>query len=75
MIKARVVLNNFEVKHLLVDIAQSDGKKTALDKSRILAESLKRFAGNEQVLDVLKTKTQARIMLSDKPKMKIMIDQ
>lgn len=54
MVKARIVLKNFDVKHVLVGIAEADGKKTALDKS------LTRFTGgNERALEVLKAKTQA----------------
>lgn len=60
MVKARLVMADFEVKNILVDIAATNGKKTALDKSHMLAASLQKLAnGDEKVLNVFKCKTQA----------------
>ena len=61
MVKARLVMADFEVKNILVDIAPTGGKKTAVDKSRMLAASLQRLAnGDGNVLNVFKSKTQAQ---------------
>lgn len=44
-----------------MDIAATGGKKTALDKSRMLAASLERLVnGDGNVLNVFKCKTQAQ---------------
>jgi hypothetical protein len=55
-------MHDFSVRTILIDLARTNGKKTALDKCAMLEQSLARFAGGDEVLKVIKDKTQATSM-------------
>lgn len=55
-------MHDFSVRTILIDLARTNGKKTVLDKCAMLEQSLARFAGGDEVLKVIKDKTQATSM-------------
>ncbi|CAE7814095.1 unnamed protein product [Symbiodinium sp. CCMP2592] len=50
LIRARFVLANFEVKHFMLDVIDTGGRKDALAKCKQLQEAISRFAEGDSVL-------------------------